>query len=441
MANEIQIPLDPNPLGPMEPIFFTGTITPLSQVYADLVRSKLFGKHVREALARGILIASIDANEAKDIARIANAKSDETSERQDELEEHWETVLAETTDGAEVIDARTGLRGTSWPTIKGRLDSMQAIDDKLNPVSEVFSIEHNQNCYPVVRVLAFENGLGIGPLGVNLGGSNTITVNCDAEFIGRNHLKVKVPLAFAMTNPTTERISANEYLLVEGIKSLIIEVGTKAEANVETIVTTTFTSDFTGKIAGSVIENGNTARYNTTENAIISPGDFKSEFVQVSYDRIKKLDGDLQTNQINSLNMRTQILVKYDVIWILERVLPSIFKTATTTAEKVAIAKKTITSSTVNAYVKGSGANGNKVTMSLRNPRTNVREGARNNATPNIGLITYPNTLQNALYYMDDNGIMPIILYAEASSATIQSIVSVDYTNIKLTARVPFSKI
>ncbi|MFS7413350.1 hypothetical protein AB6889_12160 [Carnobacterium maltaromaticum] len=125
MANEIQIPLDPNPLGPMEPIFFTGTITPLSQVYADFVRSKLFGKHVREALARGILIASIDANEAKDIARIANAKSDETSERQDELEERWETVLAETTDGAEVIDARTDIYGVAHKTLKRRMDAMQ----------------------------------------------------------------------------------------------------------------------------------------------------------------------------------------------------------------------------------------------------------------------------------------------------------------------------
>lgn len=126
MANEVQIPLDPNPLGPMEPIFFTGTITPLSKVYADFVRSKLFGKHVREALARGILIASIDANEAKDIARIANAKSDETSERQDELEERWETVLAETTDGAEVIDARTDIHGIVHKTLKRRIDAMQS---------------------------------------------------------------------------------------------------------------------------------------------------------------------------------------------------------------------------------------------------------------------------------------------------------------------------
>ncbi|MFS7001213.1 hypothetical protein, partial [Carnobacterium maltaromaticum] len=225
-------------------------VDPRVRLRTSAVKNKLIGLDTREAMEQAPEIISVVATEAKEL-------SDETSERQDELEERWETVLAETTDGAEVIDARTGLRGTSWSTIKGRLDSMQAIDDKLNPVSEIFSIEHNQNCYPVVRVLAFENGLGIGPLGVNLGGSNTITVNCDTEYMGRNSLKVKVPLAFAMTNPTTERISANEYLLVEGVKSLIIEVGTKAEANVETFVTREILSDFNTppKIAGSNVEN------------------------------------------------------------------------------------------------------------------------------------------------------------------------------------------
>lgn len=410
-------------------------VDPRVRLRTSAVKNKLIGLDTREAMEQAPEIISVVATEAKEL-------SDETSERQDELEERWETVLAETTDGAEVIDARTGLRGTSWPTLKGRLDSMQAIDDKLNPVSEIFSIEHNQNCYPVVRVLAFENGLGIGPLGVNLGGSNTITINCEAEYMGRNSLKVKVPLVFAMTNPTTERISPNEYLLVEGIKSLIIEVGTKTEANVETFVTREILSDFNTppKIAGSNVENANNLKWIHRDSLALPNSSGWNAATQVYINMLYKLDNIAFAATTAASGLSPQILTEYNIFWIIEKNFPSIFKTATT-AEKVANAKKIITSSTVNAYAKGSGPNGNKVTMSLRNPRTNAWEGARNNATPNIGLITYPNTLQNALYYMDDNGIMPIILYAEASSATIQSIVSVDYTNIKLTARVPFSKI
>ena len=444
MANEIQIPLDPNPLGPMDPIFFTGTITPLSQVYADFVRSKLFGKHVREALARGILIASIDANEAKDIARIANAKSDETSERQDELEERWETVLAETTDGAEVIDARTGLRGTSWPTIKGRLDSMQAIDDKLNPVSEVFSIEHNQNCYPVVRVLAFENGLGIGPLGVNLGGSNTITVNCDTEYMGRNSLKVKVPLAFAMTNPTTERISANEYLLVEGIKSLIIEVGTKAEANVEIFVTREILSDFNTppKISNSLLENKNDFRYGlSAATSVQLPTAVWGAGEQVHINGIKSLDGVSANLSRLGVGMIGQWLTKYDAIWILEQIFPTIFKNAVTTASKVAIAKKVITKFQYKVWAKASGPTNTLCSHSLYNPTSNSWGASTTSSEANITqrIITSNNASTPA--YLTSDGFYYFVTYAEASDGTKASSVSTDYSSITITARVPFSKI
>ena len=442
MANEIQIPLDPNPLGPMEPIFFTGTITPLSQVYADFVRSKLFGKHVREALARGILIASIDANEAKDIARIANAKSDETSERQDELEERWETVLAETTDGAEVIDARTGLRGTSWPTIKGRLDSMQAIDDKLNPVSEVFSIEHNQNCYPVVRVLAFENGLGIGPLGVNLGGSNTITINCEAEYMGRNSLKVKVPLVFAMTNPTTERISANEYLLVEGVKSLIIEVGTKAEANVETFITKEIESDFTGKIAGSNVENANNLKWNHKASLGL-PNDPWNAASQTYINMLYKLDNVsfAATTAAGASGMIPQILTEFNALWILEKNFPSIFKNVSTTAEKVAIAKSKITKFQYKVWAKASGPTGTLCSHSMFNPISALWVATATSTGNTIIERSIRSANISTPAYLNADGFYYFVTYAEASNATTASSVSIDYTNITITARVPFSKI
>lgn len=439
MANEIQIPLDPNPLGPLEPIFFTGTITPLSQVYADFVRSKLFGKHVREALARGILIASIDANEAKDIARIANAKSDETSERQDELEERWETVLAETTDGAEVIDARTGLRGTSWPTIKGRLDSMQAIDDKLNPISEVFSIEHNQNCYPVVRVLAFENGLGIGPLGVNLGGSNTITVNCDTEYMGKNSLKVKIPLAFAMTHPTTERISANEYLLVEGIKSLIIEVGTKAEANVETFLMKVIQSDFTDKVAGSIIENSNKMKAWNSVTLQTPSSNSWLEMSQNNYDLIKKLDENIYTGSTTINGQIRQMLISYDALSLIEKSFPGIFKNATTNAEKVKIVRDSIICWKIPVFCKGSGPAGNKVSLQTYFEGAGWSTIASHNKSE-ITELSYQNgSTTNG--FIDSSGVINTIVYTDSSNGTIPSTVSIDYTNITITARVPFSKI
>lgn len=410
-------------------------VDPRVRLRTSAVKNKLIGLDTREAMEQAPEIISVVATEAKEL-------SDETSERQDELEERWETVLAETTDGAEVIDARTGLRGTSWPTIKGRLDSMQAIDDKLNPVSEIFSIEHNQNCYPVVRVLAFENGLGIGPLGVNLGGSNTITVNCDTEYMGRNSLKVKVPLAFAMTNPTTERISANEYLLVEGVKSLIIEVGTKAEANVETFVTREILSDFNTppKIAGSNVENGNKILGHNAATVQL-PSAFTLEASQAGYDLVKLLDGKTYDARYTANTIIAQQLISFDALWILEQNFPSIFKNATTTAEKVTIAKSKIKKFQYKGWAKASGPEGTLCCHSMFNPLS-ASWVATNKSTGNsiIERLIVSTSISTPAY-LNADGFYYFVVYANSSDGTIASSVSIDYTNITITARVPFSKI
>ena len=412
-------------------------VDPRVRLRTSAVKNKLIGLDTREAMEQAPEIISVVATEAKEL-------SDETSERQDELEERWETVLAETTDGAEVIDARTGLRGTSWPTIKGRLDSMQAIDDKLNPVSEIFSIEHNQNCYPVVRVLAFENGLGIGPLGVNLGGSNTITINCEAEYMGRNSLKVKVPLVFAMTNPTTERISPNEYLLVEGIKSLIIEVGTKTEANVETFVTREILSDFNTppKIAGSNVENANNSKWNHKVSLGL-PSDPWNSANQTYINMLYKLDNVAftATTAAGASGMIPQMLTEFNALWILEKNFPSIFKNVSTTAEKVAIAKSKITKFQYKVWAKASGPTGTLCSHSMFNPISALWVATATSTGNTIIERSIRSANISTPAYLNADGFYYFVTYAEASNATTASSVSIDYTNITITARVPFSKI
>lgn len=410
-------------------------VDPRVRLRTSAVKNKLIGLDTREAMEQAPEIISVVATEAKEL-------SDETAQRQDELEERWETVLAETTDFAEVIDARTGLRGTSWPTIKGRLDSMQAIDDKLNPVSEIFSIEHNQNCYPVVRVLAFENGLGIGPLGVNLGGSNTTTVNCDVEYMGRNNLKIKVPLSFAMTNPITERISANEYLLVEGIKSLIIEVGTKAEANVETFITKEIESDFTGKIAGSNVENANNLKWNHKATLGL-PIDSWNSATQTYINMLYKLDNVAfaVTTATGASGLMPQTLIEFNIFRILEQNFPSIFKSVATDSEKLSIVKNSVNSLKYDVFGIGkSPANNTIYTVAWKH---------EDNLYGNQKIVT-GTTIQNVgnsltgdymKAFFTPKGFLNIVVYANASSELVASKVSVDYANITITARVPFSKI
>ena len=420
----------------------------LADEYKQIMINIMHKKHgvdVRLSLTIFIYIIAhgftITVNEFKNLTEKIINKMEELELGYHDLIDEWKNTLAGVTVDDEVINARIELRGFVYKTLKERLDSMQAIDDKLNPVSEVFSIEHNQNCYPVVRVLAFENGLGIGPLGVNLGGSNTITINCEAEYMGRNSLKVKVPLVFAMTNPTTERISPNEYLLVEGIKSLIIEVGTKAEANVETFITKEIESDFTGKIRGSIVENGNIARRYAGTAIPPSPPTGYEYGTQAAYDAIKKLEGTLSTQSTNT-GVNASIpwhVLGFNVLWILEQIFPSIFKNAPTLAEKVGVAKKAYILNTCSLWVKGSGPSGNLATVRTLNANgiwVDLTNGE--NTTNEIKRITSSSNDSNRI---TADGHLYSLVFAEASNGTVYSSVSIDYASITITARVPFSKI
>lgn len=344
MANEVQIPLDPNPLGPMEPIFFTGTITPLSQVYANFVRSKLFGKHVREALARGILIASIDANEAKDIARIANVKSDETAERQDNLEERWNAVVSETTDGAEVIESRVDTEGVRQPSLSARL-----LKDFTNRLTKA----------QLIKFLAGED----------------------------------------------------------------IEL--------------TVTSDFNTppKVMRSIIENGNIARRYVGAAIPPSPPTGYEYETQAAYDAIKKLEGTLSTQSANT-GVNASIpwhVIQFNVLWILEQNFPSLFKNATTTAEKVLIAKDKISWWKTQIFAKGSPPSGNYAAMKTWFEGSGW-SSLTSHTDSSINELSYPNGSKTS-GFIDSKGFINSLIYTEASNETIASSVSIDYASIDITVK------
>lgn len=105
-------------------------VDPRVRLRTSAVKNKLIGLDTREAMEQAPEIVSVVATEAKEL-------SDETAQRQDELEERWETVLAETTDGAEVIDARTDIHGIVHKTLKRRIDAMQENEIVLFKSAEV----------------------------------------------------------------------------------------------------------------------------------------------------------------------------------------------------------------------------------------------------------------------------------------------------------------
>lgn len=440
---------DPTPID-IENWVVMDKVDELHKQLARWIREKMYGLDVRESLARLVEQTSSDLFDANQVAlaleNLAISLEEKWNEEYQLLSDEWKNTLAGVTVDDEVINARIELRGFVYKTLKERLDSMQAIDDKLNPVSEVFSIEHNQFGYPAVRVLSLEYGLGVVPLESEpvFGGSSTVTINCDVEYVDRNTLKVKVPLAYAMTNPTTERISANEYLLVEGVKSLIIEVGTKAEANVETFVTREITSDFNTppKIAGSNVENANNLKW-IHRVSIALPSAPWSAATQIYINMLQKLDNIsfAATAVAGSGGLIPQVLTEFNALWNLERIFPTIFKDAVNIASKVAIGKKVITKFQYRVWAKASGPTNTLCTHSIYNPNLSAWGASFTSSGPNIVERTITSANDSTPVYMTADGLYYFVSYAEASDGTKASSVSIDYTSIIITARVPFSKI
>lgn len=119
-------------------------VDPRVRLRTSAVKNKLIGLDTREAMEQAPEIISVVATEAKEL-------SDETAQRQDELEERWETMLAETTDGAEVIDARTDIHGIIHKTLKKRIDAIQENEivlfksDEVNDIRTILDNEFSKN--------------------------------------------------------------------------------------------------------------------------------------------------------------------------------------------------------------------------------------------------------------------------------------------------------
>ncbi|WP_263703376.1 peptidase G2 autoproteolytic cleavage domain-containing protein [Bacillus thuringiensis] len=91
--------------------------------YLNKILTAVFGKDVR-----GSIHDAIHAINAETI--MTTLLSKETKKRQDNLESRWDAVVSETTDGAEVIEARIAVDGTKLQTLYNRLKYEQEQNQK-----------------------------------------------------------------------------------------------------------------------------------------------------------------------------------------------------------------------------------------------------------------------------------------------------------------------
>lgn len=196
----------------------------------------------------------------------------------------------------------------------------------------------------------------------------------------------------------------------------------------------TLNSDFTGKVAGSNVENRNVFKRSSSPTLQLPSGTWV-ENTQENYDSIMKLDASVSRYAYMTSGAIASKLISYDALWILEKNFPSIFKTATATAEKVTIAKSKITKFQYKVWAKASGPNNTLCSHSLYNPSSNSWGASTTSSGANIAqrIITSNNASTPA--YLSNDGFYYFVTFAEASDGTSTSSVSIDYTSIDLTVK------
>ena len=101
------------------------------------------------------------------------------------------------------------------------------LSDEIFPNYKLITINHKLKCYPKVRVVKGENGLGVGGLGTTpLGGSGVVSVECKTAFLDRNNIEIYVPKKYFLKNPNVKSTTETQYILTfsNSVMSLLIDL-------------------------------------------------------------------------------------------------------------------------------------------------------------------------------------------------------------------------
>lgn len=200
----------------------------------------------------------------------------------------------------------------------------------------------------------------------------------------------------------------------------------------------TLSSDFQGKVAGSLIENANIAS-SKAGSSLFSPDDFVPDNY-VNYSNLSTLGGGT-LNSVNQVqNNMIQLLIQYDIVDIITKNLNENFwlsQGATNKKEKASVARSIVKSLEGSVWGWGSSGNGSKLSLSRAsyiNDSFNSWSVPATNQNGSIAQIK--NTLITSGQIdtaINGNGIFNQIVYADPSDGITGSSSTIDYTRVDIT--------
>lgn len=226
-------------------------------------------------------------------------------------------------------------------------------------------------------------------------------------------------------------IASQGVLSANDVKKLMIKF--KSGEDIE--ITDTF--DFTGKIAGSNIENPHNFHYGGNEwTSLMPPTASWGAGSQAHYDSIKKVDGNIVTANRANVDVIAQGRFAFNFLAEYKKRYPNIFKATNTDAENLILVKSKLTSIEPRVYAKGSSFAGNKVSAGAFSNTEGTWWLMGRNTTADIAKISSIYTTVNQIsYLLNPQGIVNINYYAEAATQTVPSVAILDYADVKVTTK------
>ncbi|TFI86616.1 hypothetical protein CKN61_13200 [Carnobacterium divergens] len=235
-----------------------------------------------------------------------------------------------------------------------------------------------------------------------------------------------------MKDPIVTRTASNEYLLVEGSRTLIITIGDENKANVETTIYFTSTLDYKNKVAKSTEENPNVAKW-VHGTDLLSPENSKyNELNQAYYNLL--VNSSFVINSVVS-KARAISLINFNLYEDFKRKFPFAISGGNL-EQNVQKFRSIFKSANWEIYSKGSNGIENKSTMRIWNQTAWVvpRENKTNKLAKLQDYTVNP-------VYIDGKGMVNLIVYTEQNDGTINSVLEVSKPSIVYTVTVPFAPI
>lgn len=215
---------DPTDVPEIDEEIKNGVISKVAQDIASWIRTKMWRRHVREALARSVEYFSVLFNNLKAIVESNTIRQDNVEKRQSELERDFVSVTSNATVDSEVIIARDSDVYGQFNTLGLRLENIEKIMANFVPSGFIVKINHGLGRNPTVTVKKYDwaigtetDGFDTAPDGL-FGGSAVETVPTNLIYAS-GVVYVHMPAVYRQGGDFIIQ-SDTELLLIDGIRTL-----------------------------------------------------------------------------------------------------------------------------------------------------------------------------------------------------------------------------